>query len=266
FLLVELTFWQRLVLSGGVRYDDNSAWGSENTLSGSVLYHLEETGTRFRANYGEGFRGPKPTELHDPWVGNADLTPESSVSVDLGVEQSFLDGALTAEVTAFELSTEDLIAYDPATFLLQNYDETRTRGLETAVAWWATKELLARTWWTFQDPVDLNAAAGEDDQLPGRPKWFGGADVSWREDTWSVGIHFQASGEYPATPRITPDGDARKDAGRKLLMGLRGRVDVTENAAVTARIENLFDDDWYDDTARPSGSGLGFYLGAEIRF
>jgi vitamin B12 transporter len=51
-------FDQKLLLSGGARYDHNTTFGHEWSPRGSVLYKLDKTGTRFRASYGEGFHGP----------------------------------------------------------------------------------------------------------------------------------------------------------------------------------------------------------------
>jgi len=266
FLLAEVDWHRRLIVSGGIRRDDNSVWGGWTAGTASALYHHVETGTRFRANYGQGFRGPKPVELADPFVGNPDLTPEASESFDAGLEQHLLDSALVLSLIWFQLETEDLIAWDPGTGRLENFDETRTRGLETQLAWWPVKELLVRTWWTFQDPVNLSAEPGEEDQLPGRPKWFGGVDVSYRGEGWSAGADLIASGDYPDRVRITPDGTERKHPGEKLLIGLRAAFDLAPEVTLSVRIENLLDDDWYDDPTRPSGLGRGLYTGLEFSF
>jgi len=266
FLLAEIAYAGRLVLSGGVRRDDNSWYGGVTTGTGSLLYHLEETGTRFRANYGQGFRGPKPAELDDPFVGNPDLDPEESVSYDLGIEQELLDAALVLEVVWFHLRTKDLVAYDPETFRLENFDRTRTRGFELALAYRPTDEWSVRTWWTIQDPVDLTAEPGEEDQLPGRPKWFGGGEVAYAGLGWSAGLSVNASDDYPGPVRVTPDGTVRNHPGRKLLIGLRGAVDLATGVALTGRVENLLDDEWYDDPNRPNGLGRGFYMGLDFSF
>ena len=132
----------------------------------------------------------------------------------------------------------------------------------SVLAWF----LALRTWWTFQDPKNLSAEPGAEDQLPGRPKWFGGADVSYRGDGWSVGTDLLTSDSYPDRVRITPDGDVRRDPGQKLLIGLRAAFELAREVTITARIDNLLDDDWYDDPTRPSGLGRGFYMGLDFSF
>jgi len=266
FGLLEATIVEDLFLSGGVRRDDNSFFGDKTTFSASGLYHLVSTGTRFRANYGEGFRAPTPVEFDDPFVGNPDLRPEESVSVDFGVEQDLLDGELNLTLTAFQLSVDDLIAWDFDTGRLENFRRTRTRGLEFAGQYAITPEILTRGWYTYQDPKNLDAPDGADAQLPGRPKWFGGGEVRYVAAQWWAALEVVTSDSFPAPVRITPEGDVRKSPGRKLLFALRGAWQINEIAAVTVAIENLFDYEYYEDVNRPDGLGRGLYVGLTLDF
>jgi vitamin B12 transporter len=88
------------------------------------------------SSLGTGFRSPSLFELFGPFVGNPDLDPETSFSLDAGVEQSFLDGKLLADVTFFMLDIEDLIIFDTTTFTYQQTDgTTRSRGVEASLEW-----------------------------------------------------------------------------------------------------------------------------------
>lgn len=266
FALLELVTWDRFTLSGGLRRDKNSFYGYRTTGSASALYHLESTGTRVRANYGQGFRGPRPVEFSDPFVGNPDLKPESSVSVDVGVEQDFMGGDLVLGVTYFDLKIKDLIAWDPGTGVLENFRKAETTGLEFSMRLRPAKgwEVLAS--FTAQDPRNESAEPGEERRLPGRPTRFGSGEVRYRSGVWFAGLTVYASDDYVGTGRITPDGDVRNHPGRKLLVALLGRVDITEDLAFTLRIENLLDYEWYDSEIAPNGLGRGGYLGIEARF
>ncbi len=160
FALLELVTFERFTLSGGVRRDKNSFYGYRTTGSASALYDLAVTGTRLRANYGEGFRGPRPVEFSDPFVGNPDLRPESSVSMDVGVEQEFVDGDVVLGATWFRLRTNDLIAWDPGTGILENFRKAETSGVELTMMLRPAKgwEVLAS--FTAQDPRNKSAGPG----------------------------------------------------------------------------------------------------------
>ncbi len=102
--------------------------------------------------------------------------------------------------------------------------------------------------------------------LPGRPTRFGSAEVRYRSGIWFAGFELYTSDDYPSTGRITPDGDVRNHPGRKLLLALRGRVELSESLAFTIRIENLLNYEWYDNEIAPNGLGRGAYLGVEAEF
>ena len=266
FFLLEVEALDRVVASGGVRRDRNSFFGGETTASASLLVSVPETATRFRANYGEAFRAPKPVEFSDPWVGNPDLTPEKAVSFDVGIEERLLDGDLVLGATAFRVRGRDFIAYDFETYRLENFSRVRVRGVELNASVVPAEGFLFRGFVTLQDPVKESAGPGEEERLPGRAKRFGGADLSWSEGDLSLGLSVIASDDYPGASRITPDGAHRDHPGRKLLVGLRAAYEVAPGARVFARIENLLDREWYDSENGPNGLPRGFYVGFRLDF
>jgi len=60
-----------------------------------VSYILEATHTTFRVNAGEEFKLPSFFALGHPLVGNPNLLPETSRSVDVGVSQALWDQRFT---------------------------------------------------------------------------------------------------------------------------------------------------------------------------
>jgi vitamin B12 transporter len=124
-------------LSAAVRLDRNSAFGTFPTgrLAASWRPGL---GTTLRAALATGFRAPSIDERFGdypgffPFVGNPNLTPEESLSAEIGIEQALGGGTLS--VTAFRLETDNLITYvfgAPAT--LENLAGTSVRqGVEIA--------------------------------------------------------------------------------------------------------------------------------------
>ncbi len=78
---------RRLVLTGGVRVDDNQRFGLAVSPSGGVSYLFAATQTRLRATYAQGFKAPSLNQLFFPGFGNPDLDAEHSWEVDAGFDQ-----------------------------------------------------------------------------------------------------------------------------------------------------------------------------------
>jgi vitamin B12 transporter len=102
----------RLQLTAGGRLDENEKFGSFWTYRAAALAFASPA-TRFRASAGTGFKEPGFFENFDsPFsMGNPDLRPERSFSVEGGVEQDFGRGAVSLGVTVFAQRFRDLIQY-----------------------------------------------------------------------------------------------------------------------------------------------------------
>ena len=87
----EVAVTSRLRLAAGVRYDDYSDFGSEWSPKTNAVFAVTDN-HRVRASYGHGFRPPYFNELYlftpPSFVGNPNLTPESSDTLNLGYAYS----------------------------------------------------------------------------------------------------------------------------------------------------------------------------------
>lgn len=145
---------ENLTLTGAVRHDEHGDFGGFTTWRTTAAYLFSDTGTKLRASVGTGFRAPSPFEIgYDPFgpVGpNTDLQPEESFSWDAGVDQTMLDGALTASFTYFELDTDNLIDYDFATdSYFQTAGTTKRNGIEAQVRYAVTDWIDVMAAYTF---------------------------------------------------------------------------------------------------------------------
>ncbi len=102
----------RLQLTGGGRLDENQKFGSFWTYRAAALAFASPT-TRVRASVGTGFKEPSFFENFDsPFsLGNPDLRPERSFSIEGGIEQDLAGGALGIGVTLFAQRFRDLIQF-----------------------------------------------------------------------------------------------------------------------------------------------------------
>ena len=128
----ELRLFDRLILSGGVRYDDNSAFGSATTSRASAVLLIPETNSKLRGTWGQGFRAPTINDLFFPGFGNPDLKPEHSESWDAGIDQTFWAKRIRLSATYFENRFRDLIQaiLVGGTFVPTNVARARTDGVE----------------------------------------------------------------------------------------------------------------------------------------
>jgi vitamin B12 transporter len=124
FLLGKIRFFdERLVISGGVRYDefevDMKRWGDteedEQITPRLGLAYLILDNLKLRINYGQGFRMTTGKELVGDYVnkygyhyiGNSGLDPEESDTYEIGMDMYY--GAFDSSLTFFYTDYEDKI-------------------------------------------------------------------------------------------------------------------------------------------------------------
>ncbi len=113
-------------LVGSLRHDDNTRFGGQTTGRLAATWALRDD-LIVRGAFGTGFRAPSGYELYDAYAGNPNLTPETSRSLDLGIEKKLANGALRA--TLFRVDTDDLIDYVGGGYV-QIAGKTRRQGVE----------------------------------------------------------------------------------------------------------------------------------------
>lgn len=104
----------KLLLIPAVRYDHHSDYGSKTTPKIGATYFLNNN-SRFKVNWGKGFKAPTVTELYSDFyhagniiLGNPDLVPEESTNFDISYE---LEGhGNFGKVTYFNNHVENYIS------------------------------------------------------------------------------------------------------------------------------------------------------------
>lgn len=246
-----------LTLNGGLRWEDYDTYGDEVTWRTAVVYHLEETNTKFRASAGKGFRPPSFIELYGFGGGsNFDLEAEKSIGWDVGIDQEFCDGLATLSVTYFENHIEDRIdsAWDPTTFSSTYFNTpgtSLTNGFEVSARRRSADERLsASISYTYLNKI-----------FSGQPENSIGLRVHGEvTEKFSTGFNIQY------LDNRSWEGDELDDY---LITNLYARYAVTENLELHARVENLFDQDFeyfsgFGETY--PGRGRGFFVGATLDF
>lgn len=136
FLNEQYSIARRLFLSGGLRFEQNSAFHSKLTPRGAASFlvageHGVLSSTHLRASAGVGITEPSLLQNFSNVfyaVGNRALRPEKTVSYEAGLVQEWFRRRVRTEVSLFDNSFKDLIVFLSPTW--ENINASRARGLE----------------------------------------------------------------------------------------------------------------------------------------
>ena len=256
-----------LALSGGVRLDDHSRFGSHWSLgaNGSVALGA---GWRLRASYGEGFKAPTLFQLLSDY-GNAALRPETSRSVDAGIELGDRNADLHFALTAFRRDSRDLIDFVSCWGVTtgictgrpfgtyDNISRARAEGIEIEADARPVQALALHAAYSYVKAT--SRATGND--LARRPRHALTLAADWTTplaglalggDLRMVSDSFDDAGNFTRM-----DGHA--------LVTLRASLPLGEHFELYGRIENL-GNVRYQSAAGYGTAGRSAFAGARVRF
>ncbi len=252
---------ENLVLTAGLRHDENSAYGGYTTYRGTGSYLYAPTGTRLHTSFGTGFRAPSMYELYAPFdTGNESLQPETSKSFDIGIEQRFLDQRLLLDATYFYIAVEDQIQYLPFPGTFGKYQQapgtTRSQGVELSASYDATAWLNLGGSYTYTDVENEDGVRGL--RIPKHAislsavvqpieKWTVSADVKVALDT------------------VDAVGTGQVDLDDYVLVNAKVAYKYSENLELYARGTNLLDQNY--QTAKGFDTpGISGFAGIKLRY
>ncbi|MEW6679137.1 MAG: TonB-dependent vitamin B12 receptor [Pseudomonadota bacterium] len=230
------------------RRDDNEQFGARTTGGAAWGYGLTPD-LRLTASYSTAFKAPTFNQLYYPGFGNADLRPEQSRSLDVGINGK--TGAGRWSLNLFETRVTDLIGFD-ASFTPVNIDSARIRGIE-AVAATRFMDWDLRGNLTLLDPENQAAGANHGNVLPRRARQSLSLSADRDFGRWSAGATLRGAGRRydNLANTIELDGYATLD--------LRAEYRLDKDWRLQARVENLFDKD-YETAYLFNQPGRGAYL------
>ncbi len=130
FIQDQLKLDESFFVTIGLRLDDQNKFGSQVTYRIAPAFMLWETGTKFKATIGTGFKAPSLFYLYDPAFGNENLNPEKSFGWDFGIEQFLFSQNLSFGSTFFYNKFTDMFGFDNVTFKTININQAVTKGIE----------------------------------------------------------------------------------------------------------------------------------------
>ena len=120
-----------LYVTAGMRFDDHSAAGSENSKRASIAYLFDDKNTKLKSSYGTGIKYPALYEFYKN-EGTTSLVAETGRSYDIGIEKAYPEKGIKFDITYFNHKYEDMIEGQKRTgWVVQNVSGTvRSKGLE----------------------------------------------------------------------------------------------------------------------------------------
>ncbi|MGH7536899.1 MAG: TonB-dependent receptor [Gemmatimonadales bacterium] len=278
---------RRLQVTAGGRLDQNERFGSFWTYRANALAFVAP-GTRLRGSVGTGFREPAFFENFTTGfsTGNPDLEPERSFNLEGGVEQDLAGGRVGVSLTAFAQRFRDLIQYtpfppspgDPNFF---NVPAANASGLEATLRVRPLPVLEGSLAYTHVATKVTDAGFDTDEAA---------TFVQGRRLLRRPSHAFTARAEYAGAGRVRLGArvhwvgsrdDIRfapfPEPSRRVELPAYTRVDLSGSLAVlrpgsgwrpglelTARVENLFDEEYEQAAGYPS-PGIALFVGARTR-
>ena len=266
----------RLTWLLSARYDDNSDF--DGAVSGrlSLAYHFSDT-TIVRANLGTGRKAPTFIERFGffpaQFVGNPNLKPEKSKSIDLGIDQLFFDNAFELQLAVYYQNLEDEIngfVFDPDTFLFtaENIDgDSIRKGVEAAATFNVTENLSFGGSYTYTDSTQ-NDGSGSDVRELRRPRHSGSLNTSFRflDERAKLMVVADYGGTstdiffppFPLPPEIV-------SLDSFWLLDLTASYDINRNTNIFVRALNLLDEK-YEQVYGYRTPGRSAYVGIRVSF
>ena len=234
-----------LTLIFGARWDDTDQWGSEISPRANLGWRVSDT-LELQAGYGEAYRQPSVGELFYPFSGNADLQPETSDSLEIGLVWG--GRARTApqlHVSAFSTDIENLIVFDYVNNSLQNIGQAEINGFEAALNTVHTDTLSSYLQVTWLDTSD-----GFGNELLRRPEWSGaytlsGVFLPWLKGYATVRYVGHRTDVDPLTFETTLTDSF-------ITADLALATQIWDAIELTLRASNLFDKDYEEVLGYPA--------------
>jgi outer membrane receptor protein involved in Fe transport len=139
YAFMQQGLFNKLILSAGLRLENNSLFGTETVPQVGFSWITTET-TTIKGSVSKGFRSPSIMELY-LFAPNPDLKPERLWNYELGVNYRSLNRRFSADFTVFLLDGENMIEVvppPPPPAMRQNVGSFSNKGFEAELNWIAT--------------------------------------------------------------------------------------------------------------------------------
>ncbi len=273
----------RLVLSNGVRVDDNGSFGKAVIPRSSAAYLLRQASgvlgtTKLKFNFGLGIKEPSFLESLSPepeFLGNPGLRPERSRGIDFGIEQRIWNDRAKVELNWFDNRFRDLIEFETVSFspyvgTYFNLNATKANGAEIIFETAPFKGLKVTSAYTYLDswitqsstPTDPIYGVGKG--LLRRPRHSGSLGVTWNWRRLNVTSSTVYVGRRPDSDFADLEPPLTSNASYT-NWNLAWSYRINGHVSYIGTIENLLDRPYMEALGYPA-LRIAYRTGARIRF
>ena len=262
---------ERFDFSASTRLDNNSDFDDAVSWRITTAWHTGDNTTVF-GSIGEANTNPTFSErfgFFTNFQGNPNLKPEQSFSWELGLRTQLIE-SVQISGSWFDATLEDEIngfVFDPTTFQFtadNQQGESHRRGLEFALSWRASPNLDLQATYTWLDATEETLPGIQRDEVR-RPGNTGSVNINYSVGKSNLNLNVSFNGEqfddyFPPFP--TPQEVVTLDSYS--LVTVSYRFEVNESIQLTARLENLLDEN-YEEVFGYRAPGFGGYLGIDFQ-
>ena len=259
-------------LSFSARQDRNSDFDDANSWRATGSFKFTQDVTAF-VSAGESVTNPTFVERYGSFAGfqgNPNLEPETSMQWEIGVRTALMDNKLNLALTGFSADLEKEIdgfvcnANFVCTARNKERDSKR-RGAELEIGYALNEWTDLAFAYTYLDATEENAS-GKDVTEIRRPDHIASLSLnySWARGGLNLALSYtgkQEDDHYPP-PTYAPE---RKTLDAYTLLSLSSHYTLNERVTLTARLENLLDDD-YEQVYGFASPGFAAYMGVKLSF
>lgn len=265
---VEILDGTDLLVSG--RYDDHDTFESKGTYSAQIKQQIAETGTAVFGKVSTGYKAPSGQDFIylDTSIDPASLSPEESLTWEIGVSHSFFEDKASVSITYFQADIDNLVDSTFNTLTFTSFPavvDTETSGFEFEFRANPATSLETYVNYTYLDAEVIDGSYfgtyNPGDRLVRRPRHTMNAGVVVSGDKWKAGA--EITGAYDRLDGRDFTTNEFLYVGDYTLARFFGSCVISDNVEIYGRIENTFDRK-YEQTAGFAGSGVGAFAGIRI--
>jgi vitamin B12 transporter len=259
-----LALWDRLFLTGSVRFDDNDFFQDRITYRTTGAYLVREWGARLHASAGTGIKNPDLFQLFGRFPGftpNPNLKSERSFGWDVGVEKTFWDRRASVDVTYFSSRLTDRLVVTQQT-ARNDIGVTDIQGVEIAAKIRPLKGLElggSYTWTDAQDP--------QGNQPARRAKHIGSvfATYTFLDERARIHVNARFNGPQRDTVFFSDFSTGTVDLHGFVLLNVAASFKIHENVELFGRIDNVLNQK-YQEVFSFGTPGIAAFGGLRLRF
>lgn len=251
----------------GLRRDDNSDFADKTTWNAGLSWAIQGTPWRLHASAGTGTVNPQYYQILGGFgsVGNPNLKPEENRSVDLGVEYSLPDGRGVIDVTWFKERLEDEITYSFAplpdgTNYYNEEGESRREGVEVAARIDVTDRRTLGLAYTYLDAESPDGSV--EIRRPRHELTLNSTQEILDGRGW---VAVDARYVFALADTLPFGTFETRELPDFVTVNLAASYDLTDQARLSARVTNLFDED-YSESWGYAAPSRAAWLGIETRW